>query len=414
MSLLDRLDDLQTRFEAREPTLRAFLPEDRRFDRLRQEARALLERYPHADRRPPLFGLLVGVKDLFHVDGFATRAGSRLPATAFQGTEADSVARLKRAGGLIVGKTVSTEFAYFEPGPTRNPHNPAHTPGGSSSGSAAAVGAGLCELALGTQTIGSIVRPAAYCGVFGLKPTSDRVSTAGVIPLAQSLDHVGCLAPDVRTAARAARVLYRDWREPVAQPRRPVLGVPDGPYLDRASADTREWFATVCQVLADADYELRRVPVMSDFQDIADRQALIMAAEAALVHAAWFDEYAHLYGPTMTGLIMRGRTITGERLSTALLARDAFRDSLRQAMIDAGIDAWIAPSTTGPAPEGLDSTGDPVMNLPWTQAGLPAVSLPAGKHPNGLPLGLQVVADWYGDESLLAWAEQMEKVTARC
>ena len=196
MDVLQRIDDVHARFEALEPSIQAFLPEDGRFERLRREARALCERHPDPAVRPPLFGCLAGVKDLFHVAGWPTRAGSRLPSDALRGEEADSVSRLKTAGALIVGKTVTTEFAHFAPGPTRNPRNPGHTPGGSSSGSAAAVAAGLCDIALGSQTIGSIVRPAAFCGVVGLKPTYDRISARGVIPLAPSLDHVGCLSPD--------------------------------------------------------------------------------------------------------------------------------------------------------------------------------------------------------------------------
>ena len=162
------LDAVQARVEAREPSIQALLPEAGRFDRLRREARALADRYRDPSARPPLFGWLFGVKDIFHVDGWPTRAGSRLPESVLVGPEAESVARLKAAGALILGKTVTTEFAYFTPGPTRNPHNLEHTPGGSSSGSAAAVAAGYCPFALGTQTIGSIIRPAAFCGTIGL------------------------------------------------------------------------------------------------------------------------------------------------------------------------------------------------------------------------------------------------------
>ncbi len=141
--------------------------------------------------RPPLFGIPIGIKDIFHVNGFSTHAGSRLPPKQLMGEEAKCVSDLKKAGALILGKTVTTEFAYFEPGPTMNPHNPNHTPGGSSSGSAAAVAAGLCPLALGSQTIGSIIRPASFCGVVGYKPSYDRISRDGVIPVSPSLDHIG-------------------------------------------------------------------------------------------------------------------------------------------------------------------------------------------------------------------------------
>lgn len=412
MDLLERIDDLETRFEALEPSIQAFLPEEGRFDRLRREARALRDRYPSGDARPPLFGVLVGVKDLFHVDGWATRAGSRLPADVLHGAEAECVSRLKGAGALMVGKTVTTEFAHFAPGPTRNPRDLSHTPGGSSSGSAAAVAAGLCDLALGTQTIGSIVRPAAFCGVVGLKPTYGRISMRGVIPLAPSLDHAGCLAPDIQTATRAARVLYATWTNP-QRLRTPVLGIPEGPYLEQLAPDTTEWFQAVCLALSDAGYELRRVRVMADYDDVRSRHAIVHAAEAARVHASWFARYEPLYGQRFAELIRQGERVSNEQLRTALEGMLAFRRALGVAMTQAGIDAWLCPSTLGPAPRGLESTGDPVMNLPWTQAGLPAVGLPAGTHPSGLPMGLQVVGRWDDDEALLAHVEDMQRVTGR-
>jgi Asp-tRNA(Asn)/Glu-tRNA(Gln) amidotransferase A subunit family amidase len=407
MDLQRRVEQVRERFEARESEIRAFLPEDGRFERLQRDARALGERYPDPERRPPLFGVLVGIKDIFHVSGWLTCAGSRVPASALQGPEADSVARLRRAGALLVGKTVTTEFAYFEPGPTRNPCDTTHTPGGSSSGSAAAVAAGFCELALGTQTIGSIVRPAAFCGVVGLKPSYHRISTLGVIPLAPSLDHVGCLAADVDIATRAARVLCTPWAEAPAPSRRAVLGIPEGPCLDRVPAGTREWFDGVCQTLRDAGYAVRQVAVMKDFPRVCERNEVILSAEAARVHATWFREHGHLYRARTADLIRRGQRITDAEVAEALAERDAFRAELRHAMAGSGIDMWICPSTLGPAPRGLESTGDPVMSLPWTQAGLPVVSLPAGTHAGGLPMGVQLVGDWHRDEHLLAHAREI-------
>src|SRR5829696_7702500 len=200
LTLPEYLSQVEAQFTGREPAILALLPEENRFARLKTEADTLALGYPDLVNRPPLFGAFVGVKDIFHVEGFTTQAGSALPSELFQGEEAESVTRLKDAGALIFGKTVTTEFAYFSAGPTRNPHNVAHTPGGSSSGSAAAVAAGFCQLALGTQTIGSIIRPASFCGVVGLKPTYERISRAGVIPLSPSLDHIGFFTPDIETA----------------------------------------------------------------------------------------------------------------------------------------------------------------------------------------------------------------------
>jgi len=411
--VLVRIDQAEARFEMEEPRVRAFLPEEGRFERLREQARSLLARAEWSERRPALFGVLVGVKDIFHVDGFETQAGSRLPAEALRGMEAESVSRLKAAGALVLGKTVTTEFAYFSPGPTRNPHNLDHTPGGSSSGSAAAVAAGLCTLTLGTQTIGSILRPAAFCGVVGMKPTYERISREGVIPLSPSLDHVGFFTRNVAEAMQAARILYRDWREPAAPAGRPVLGIPLGPYLESATEGALVHFRSVCQSLAEDGYELWEVEVMPDFAEIRARHDLILAAEAAIVHAAWFRQYEDLYAPRTAELIRRGQAVSESELAAALDGCGRLRAGLQALMEAQQIDLWISPSTPGPAPRGLESTGDPVMNLPWTQAGLPALNLPAGKAEGGLPLGLQVTGRWSQDETLLAWAEALERVLSQ-
>jgi Asp-tRNA(Asn)/Glu-tRNA(Gln) amidotransferase A subunit family amidase len=409
----DYLAQVEARFVEHEPSVLSFIPEEDRFGRLHEDADTLASTYPDIINRPPLYGTLVGVKDIYHVKGFITQAGSKLPYELLQGDESESVARLKNAGALILGKTVTTEFAYFSPGPTRNPHNPEHTPGGSSSGSAAAVGARLCPLALGTQTIGSIIRPAAFCGVVGVKPTYDRISREGVIPLSPSLDHIGFFTTDISTAKHVAASLYNAWDESVALDRKPVLGIPEGPYLDSASDQALAWFNTICDSLAQAGYELHRVPIMSDFQEIRARHDVIMSAEAAQVHAIWFDKYADLYSAKFTELIKRGQSITASQLQDAFAARDAFRDQITQSMEKNHIDIWISPPTIGPAPKGLDSTGDPVMNLPWTQIGFPAINLPSGKTEDGLPMGFQAVGKWNMDELLLAWAEDLEKLVSR-
>lgn len=406
-ALLSHLERLAAAFETIEATLHAFVPEPGRFERLRREAAELAARYPNPTPRPPLFGIPVGVKDIFHVDGFATRAGSRLPPEEIRGPEAASVTALKRAGALILGKTVSTEFAYFPPGPTRNPHHPEHTPGGSSSGSAAAVAAGLCPLALGTQTIGSIARPASFCGVFGFKPSYDRISKAGVIALASSLDHVGLFTADAAGGAVAAALLCRAW-EAATPTRRPVLGIPEGPYLAHASEEGRTHFRATCERLAAAGFAVRRVEAMPDFAEIVERHQLVLAAEAAGVHADWFRRYGELYHPETAKLIRRGQTISPPRLAAARGGRDQLRDELTRLMETNGLDLWISPAACGPAPRGLETTGDPTMNLPWTHAGLPVVSLPSGLSSDGLPLGLQVAGRWYDDEMLLAWAVAIE------
>src|SRR5258706_6429955 len=407
------LSQVEGRFTEFELSVLSFIPEERRFTRLFDEAEALVISYPESTKQPPLFGALVGVKDIFHVEGFITQAGSRLPTEVLQGHEAESVTRLRNAGALIMGKTVTTEFAYFSRGPTRNPHNLEHTPGGSSSGSAAAVASGFCHLALGTQTIGSIIRPAAFCGVVGVKPTYERISRVGVIPLSPSLDHIGFFTPDVSTAKQVAPSLYADWSDAVSSDGKPTLGIPEGPYLACASDYGLACFNAICQSLSDTGYELRRVRGMDDYQAIRDRHDAIMSYDAENVHSEWFKKYENLYSSKFTDLIKRGQKVTDDQFPNALQAPDEFRDHITKTMNDNNVDLWICPPATGPAPKGLDSTGDPVMCLPWTQIGFPAINLPAGKNDEGLPMGFQVVGKWNSDESLLAWASEIEKVVSK-
>lgn len=409
LSLQDYLDHLERNFEEREAEVRAFIPETNRFERLRDEAEALLIKYPHLINRPPMFGVPVGIKDIFHVDGFPTQGGSKLPVEVLKGRQAHSVTALREAGALIIGKTVTTEFAYYAPGPTRNPHNPAHTPGGSSSGSAAAVAAGLAPLALGTQTIGSVIRPAAFCGVVGYKPTYDRISRAGVIPLSPSLDHVGIFTADIPGADLAASLLCPDWQFIVTH-NKPVLGVPDGPYLEQASEEGLGNFRETCRRLKAAGYAVKSVPTMDDFEEIRKRHLLILTAEVAQVHAEWYDRYRELYHTHTAGIIEKGHAVSIGDLTDALTERRQLRMALTSQMDQHGIDLWITPAAPGPAPKGLDSTGDPIMNLPWTQCGLPAANLPSGKAANGLPMGLQVIGRWYEDEKLLDWTADIEMI----
>lgn len=412
LPLLDYLGKLQDRFQVLEPEVMAFLPEEGRFDRLRREAVQLLQQYPEPASRPPLFGVPVGVKDIFHVQGMTTRAGTNVPSEELQGGEAAVVTALKQAGVLILGKTVTTEFAYFAPGPTRNPHNLSHTPGGSSSGSAAAVAAGLSPLALGTQTIGSIVRPAAYCGVAGFKPSYDRISREGVLPLSPSLDHVGFFTADVPSASRVAGLLCAQW-QPAAPARQPVLAIPRGPYLEHASPEGLKHFHEVCEKLAQVGLTVKVVETLADFDDIALQHKALMAAEAAAVHATRFARYDNLYHAKTAALLTQGEMVPSEIVESARAGRMALRERLQREMATGGFDLWIAPAAPGPAPAGLESTGDPILNLPWTYAGLPVVSVPSGRSEAGLPLAVQLVAGWYADEELLAWATGLEKLLRR-
>ncbi|WP_336037431.1 amidase [Halobacterium yunchengense] len=397
------------RFDAVEDDVAAFVPEDGRRERVRATA-ASLGTGDDPDDRPPLYGVPVGVKDIYHVDGFETRAGSTVPPEALAGPQADVVTALLDAGAFVFGKTVTAEFAYFEPGPTRNPHDLAHTPGGSSSGSAAAVAAGVTPLALGTQTMGSIVRPAAFCGVVGVKPTYDRVPFGGIVQLSPSADHAGYFTQDVAGARLAAPVVYEDWSAD-APDGDPVLGVPDDAYVSQADEEAVAHFRRRVAALRDAGYEVRETDVLADAATVDDRHGRLVAAEAALEHGELSAEYGDHYAASTRELLADGRAVEVGDLVDARNGRWALRDRLEDARAEHGVDAWVAPSAPGPAPAGIDSTGDPVMDVPWTHACVPAVNLPAGEV-DGLPVGVQVVGGYGDDERLLAWCEDLAAVLA--
>jgi len=410
INLNEHIDSVQAHFDSAEPKVLSFIRERNRFKRIRKQVKSLLRKHPSVKSRPPLFGMLFGVKDIFHVEGFRTLAGSQVPWRALAGSQAISVTQLREAGALVMGKTVTTEFAYFSPGPTRNPHNAEHTPGGSSSGSAAAVAAGLVPIALGTQTIGSVIRPASFCGTVGFKPSYDRISRDGVIPLSPSLDHVGVFAPNVQTVSTAASVLCSGWRTDTTANTRPRLAIPEGSYLSKADPEMQEHFFSVVSRLKQAGFTVISIKSMPDFDEVVSRHNLILRAEAAEVHEEWYRLHNQRYHTRTAELIEQGMRIRYDELIKAIKEAKYFSQSLSTQMDMHGIDLWMAPSAIGPAPHGLDKTGDPIMNLPWTQAGLPALGLPTGKASNGLPLGTQFIADSFNDEKLLAWGIEIEQI----
>ena len=397
----------------KEVQIKALLPEKNRFERLQQQAARLQEQDPVTEERPSLYGILVGVKDLFHLENFPTRAGSRLPPELLTGEEGKLIADLKDAGALMLGKTVTTEFAYFAPGPTRNPHNPGHTPGGSSSGSAAAVAAGYCPLALGTQTIGSVIRPAAFCGIVGFKPSFGRIPTEGLLLFSPSADHAGLFTQNMAGMRLAARLACQNWRESEESEvdpetgSSPVLGIPVGSYLKQTSSQGKEIFDTQLKFLSSRGYELKEVEVFAEIKEINRSHNRLIAREFAEIHASWYREYADSYRQTTAELIETGQQISDKTYRQDRNRQAGLRSELQEIMQAKKIDLWISPPAPGPAPEGLESTGDPVMNLPWTSAGLPAVNLPAGKFNNDLPAGLQLVGNFTGDEELLVWSEKL-------
>ncbi len=397
------IDELEKKFLAREPKVESFIPENGRFDRIRDDANRLQKEYTQFEVRPPLYGLLVGVKDIFHVDGFPTQAGTKIPADELKGPEAIIITKLKQKGVIIFGKTVTTEFAYFAPGPTRNPHNPEHTPGGSSSGSAAAVAAGFVPLALGTQTIGSVIRPASYCGVFGFKPTYGRIPTEGVIPLSPSVDTIGFFTENAMNAEFLSRFIIDDWQTSSLITDKPVLGIPCGPYMGNIEPEMGIFFVEISQKLQSSGYSIYEVPAMENFDHIYKHHNNLVAYEAAKIHKLWYEKYPHLYHSKTVELIIRGQGIKEDEYKDALKSRLILRRNLQSLQNQWGIDLWLSPPAQGAAPKGLDSTGNPIMNLPWSHCGFPTINLPVGHNQAGLPMGLQITAGMNKDEALLNW-----------
>ncbi|MFP4643699.1 MAG: amidase [Spirochaetales bacterium] len=405
------VDRALERMELVDDTVAAFLEEPDRRSRLGAAVVAL--EHSRESARGALHGVPVGVKDLFRADRLPTRAGSRLPAEVFAGDQAESVNRLVEAGAVVLGKTVTTEFAYFEPGPTANPWNPSHTPGGSSSGSAAAVAAGIVPLALGTQTIGSVCRPAAFCGIVGFKPTIARVPTDGVIPFSPTVDHVGTFTANVASARLAARVLCDGWNhqsEKFFETRRPRIAVVADAYSAQAEDYARKAVDRVAGQLESDGYDVQRIELFPDIEELNALHNDLIASEFAHVHADWYAEYSRLYSQKSRELLESGREVDSTRVQTARDRIVEVRSRVEREMDRFGVELLLSPSTVGEAPEGLHATGSPIMNLPWTFTGLPAVSVPAGVGPRGLPLGVQITARSGADEALLGAAEGVERV----
>lgn len=390
--------------------IRAVLPDPRRRERLAAEAREIEAAHPAASARPPLYGATVLIKDIINVDRMPTRAGSAVPPESFSGREAGVVARLRQAGALIIGKTVTTEFAYFAPGATANPHDLERTPGGSSSGSAAAVAAGIAPLALGSQTVGSVIRPAAFCGVVGLKPSFDRIPTDGVLMYSPSVDHLGFFVRSVDDAVLAAKSLLTGWREGEdAEAPAPRVGIPVGPYLDQAGKPIRNALQQAAAKLREAGLDVVETPALNDIETINTRHRAVTSREFAEQHQERYDRYGAMFRPESAQLVLAGRQISDADLEAGRASRIQLRQRLHESMDRSRIDAWLAPAAVGPAPKGLHSTGDPVMNLPWTHAGMPVITIPLPITPRRrLPLGLQLIGRFGHDETLLGQARQIE------
>ncbi len=356
----------------------------------------------------PLQGIPIGVKDVLDTADMPSQYGS--PIWADHRPKADSapVAWARAAGGIVIGKTVTTEFATRKPGPTMNPVNPVHTPGGSSSGSAAGVGAGLFPLAYGTQTAGSIIRPAAYCGVVGYKPTYGLINRSGMKIMSDSLDTIGVLARTVADCALfAGAVSGRDLGDPDAKPgSAPRIGICRSPTWDVAAPETQALLARVTQTLGRAGASVSDRELPHAFNSLIEAHPIVMNSESARA-LGW--ELAHHPDQISEGL--REKLLFG--LSQTPAARDnayAVFQNTQQAFPGAmdGLDILVTPSAPGEAPKGLEWTGDPAFNFIWTSLHVPCVTVAAGIGPNGMPLGIQIVGRQGDDRAVLAWARWVE------
>lgn len=409
-----------------EALLHAWVTVDR--EGARGAADALDEREQVGSARGALHGMPVALKDIFDVAGLPTTSGAASFAHRLPERDAPAVSRLRSAGAVILGKTVTTEFAFADPSVTRNPWNPEHTPGGSSSGSAASVAAGMADAALGSQTIGSTIRPAAYCGIVGFKGTYGRITTEGVTPLSWSLDHVGIFARSVADAARvfkaivdaadpetaASSDLPADAGSPVASARvsappdrPPRFGVPRAWIRSIADPEVQAHLDDVVAVLRSAGARVEDVDLPPSAHRIWADGRLVLAVEAAAYHSGWFAEHGSEYGRKIRELIESGLGVAATAYIHAHETRYAFRREL--GLVFAEHDVLLlpaAPSTAPPLAEG--TTGDPVFCAPWTFAGFPAIALPSGVSPRGLPLSTQLVTPAGADTRLLqiaAWCE---------
>jgi Asp-tRNA(Asn)/Glu-tRNA(Gln) amidotransferase A subunit family amidase len=364
-----------------------------------------------------LHGVPVAVKDIFDTADMPTERGSPLYAGRTPSRDAAVVARLRAAGAVILGKTVTTEFAFLTPGKTRNPHNTEHTPGGSSSGSAAAVASGMAPLAVGSQTNGSTIRPAAFCGIVGFKPTHGLVSRAGMLQTSRTLDHVGLFARTLDDIAILAEELVAyDERDPDTRPRAripfaataaaeppvaPMLAFVKTPLWERADDDTRAGFDELLAALGDRVEEVELFPSAADAWNW---QRAIMEAEMAANLEREYNDGRDMLSEGLRRQIERGREVRAVDYQRALSRIAPLNESFAE-LFEQRYDAILTPAAPGAAPKGLDTTGDPAFCTLWTYCGMPALSLPLLEAANGLPLGVQLVGPRDGDARLLRTAK---------
>ena len=416
LSCVDLLEECLERIDRYEERVRAWVLIDRHGARETAEQRD--EEVRRGQWRGPLHGIPLGIKDIFDVFDWPTAAGSKLWANSIARKDAEVVQLLREAGAVFVGKTVTTAYASFDPPVTRNPWNLERTPGGSSSGSAAAVACGMCLGALGSQTGGSITRPASYCGVAGMKPSFGRVSVNGVVPLAPSMDHVGPIGGCVHDLAIMFGHMGGNWRsirdrcpsfeKPLPMP---VLAWLGGLFMSLASPIMSERFRTTLEKLRVAGAAIEQAILPGDFAPIIERHRTVMAVEAAAFHEPRLRSHPEDYPANIRSLVQEGIATPAPEFARVKKHQRELSTEMRLLVRAAGT-IMLSPATTGPAPP-AETTGDPAFNSPWSYTGLPTVSIPIGLSPDGLPLALQLVGQ-SGEEARLleaaAWCEEVLNV----
>jgi Asp-tRNA(Asn)/Glu-tRNA(Gln) amidotransferase A subunit family amidase len=399
--------------ESREPDVQAWAFLDAQY--ALEQARAADQWRAAGKPLGPLHGVPVGIKDIIDTRDMPTEDGTPLHAGRIPWHDAKVVELLRGAGAVIMGKTVTTELATYAAGKTRNPHNPGHTPGGSSSGSAAAVAAAMVPLALGTQTNGSTIRPAAFCGVFGFKPTRGTVSRRGILRQSARLDQPGFFARDVEDLALLGEVLAvfdadEEGMQPhaaspmlriceEAPPMPPKLALVRTPWWERLEADVRDGFAELVEVLG---ADVSEFPLPESAVRVLDWHRTVMEADIASNFETDWERGAQQMSASLRGQIERGGAVKAVDYLRSLARIPVLTEALDE--IFDRYDAILTPAALGPAPAGLDSTGDPLFCTLWTFCGMPALSLPLLTAGNGLPIGVQLVGRVGDDARLLRTA----------
>jgi aspartyl-tRNA(Asn)/glutamyl-tRNA(Gln) amidotransferase subunit A len=411
LSPVELLDICLRRIDRYEPKVKAWVYIDR--DRARAEAERLAAELAAGQNRGPLHGIPIGVKDIIDVFDMPTGCGSKLWANSYARRDATVVERLRQAGAVILGKTVTTPYAYLDPPPTRNPWNLDRTPGGSSSGSAAAVACGMCLGALATQTGGSTIRPASYCGVYSLKPTYKRVTRDGILPLAPNLDHVGVMANCVRDLGIILDVIAESPDECTRMVGAEIpLAVNTVRDLlrDRLQPSYSNALDQLADQLTRKNWSIKPLSRPARFADVWMHHRRVMAVEAADFHGDRLDRVPDDYPPRITELIEDGRRVSGVDYRRATDDISGWASGYT-AFFSNPSRTIMTPATTGPAGP-PDSTGDPSANSPWSHLGLPTVSLPFALSDEGLPVAVQLVGMAWGEADLIGIAAAMEQCVA--